>query len=175
MKWRELLTESIEYNYSVAENLIKMVDDSELNWKPPIGNNWMTVGQLLFHITESCGLCFKGFITGDWGLPADFDTTQMSPEEMLPPAEKMKSVRSVSEALDLLAKDKQVALSTLASCSDERLDSEPTPAPWDKMTPVLGQRLLEMVQHLQQHKGQLFYYLKLMGRPVNTSHLWGGD
>jgi hypothetical protein len=30
-----------------------------------------------------------------------------------------------------------------------------------------------MIQHLAQHKGQLFYYLKLQGKPVNTAHLWG--
>jgi hypothetical protein len=30
-----------------------------------------------------------------------------------------------------------------------------------------------MVGHLAQHKGQLFYYLKLQGKPVNTAHLWG--
>jgi hypothetical protein len=23
------------------------------------------------------------------------------------------------------------------------------------------------------HAGQLFYYLKLQGKPVNTGHLWG--
>ncbi len=30
-----------------------------------------------------------------------------------------------------------------------------------------------MIEHLKQHKGQLFYYLKLQGKPVNTSDLWG--
>jgi hypothetical protein len=31
-----------------------------------------------------------------------------------------------------------------------------------------------MVDHLASHKSQLFYYLKLMGRPVHTGSLWGG-
>jgi hypothetical protein len=30
-----------------------------------------------------------------------------------------------------------------------------------------------MVTHLDVHKSQLFYYLKLQGKPVNTAHLWG--
>jgi len=30
-----------------------------------------------------------------------------------------------------------------------------------------------MVAHLEMHKSQLYYYLKLLGRDVNTSHLWG--
>lgn len=49
----------------------------------------------------------------------------------------------------------------------------PTPAPWDPTAMPLGQRLLEMVGHLKNHKGQLFYYLKLQGLPVNTTHLYG--
>ena len=30
-----------------------------------------------------------------------------------------------------------------------------------------------MIAHLAQHKGQLFYYLKLMGKDVKTDDLWG--
>jgi len=30
-----------------------------------------------------------------------------------------------------------------------------------------------MIQHLDRHKVQLFYYLKLQGKPVNTADLWG--
>lgn len=37
----------------------------------------------------------------------------------------------------------------------------------------LGVRMIQMVDHLKQHKGQLFYYLKLQGQPVKTGDLWG--
>jgi hypothetical protein len=30
-----------------------------------------------------------------------------------------------------------------------------------------------MIDHLKAHKSQLFYDLKLQGKPVNTGHLWG--
>jgi hypothetical protein len=30
-----------------------------------------------------------------------------------------------------------------------------------------------MTQHLERHKSQLFYYLKLQGKKVNTVDLWG--
>ena len=47
-------------------------------------------------------------------------------------------------------------------------------APWAPGSSyALGRHLLEMVQHLDRHKSQLFYYLKLQGKPVNTSDLWG--
>jgi len=91
---------------------------------------------------------------------------------MLPPAEKLPTVVSVVEAKELLAKDKQLSLDILAECDEDKLSNETVSAPWDPTDIILGYRLLQMVAHLSQHKSQLFYYLKLLGKPVNTSHLW---
>ena len=53
----------------------------------------------LKHITNACGAVCKGFVSGDWGLPAGRKLLEdLSPEEMLPPAEKMPAVESVEEA-----------------------------------------------------------------------------
>ena len=47
-------------------------------------------------------------------------------------------------------------------------------APWAPgREQTLGWHLLQMVQHLERHKSQLFYYLKLQGKPVDTGDLWG--
>jgi uncharacterized damage-inducible protein DinB len=46
-------------------------------------------------------------------------------------------------------------------------------APWGGPGASLFQHLLHMVAHLAQHKGQLFYYLKLMGKDLKTGDLWG--
>jgi uncharacterized damage-inducible protein DinB len=170
MKWKELLKGEVEYHFAVTENLFDLVEDGMLNWKPETGRNWMTTGQLLKHITESCGMCFKGFVTGDWGMP---EGMEMPDGMQMPTAEQMTAVSSVAEAKQLLADDKQVAFDMLDQCSEERLDTEPSPAPWDSSTVVLGYRLKQMVDHLFCHKNQLFYYLKLMGKPVDTGSLWG--
>ena len=172
MNWTELLKGSIEYNYTVTEKLIKQVGDGDLGWKPATGQNWMTIGQLLRHISDSCGSGFRGFVTGDWGLPEGMDFSDLGPEDMLPPAEKLPSVSSVAEALELLGEDKRLAVDNLAGCSEQDLAGKVMPAPWDPEPAVLGQWLLRSVLHLTQHKGQLFYYLKLMGKPVNTNDLW---
>lgn len=173
MNWTELLKAEIESTYAVTGRLLDRVDDSALNWKPSSGGNWMTVGQLLMHLTASCGACFKGFILGDWGLPEGVDINAIPPEEMLPPAEKLPSIASVAEARRLFDEDKRVALEILAATSEEKLAAEPAPAPWDPTPMLLGHRLLQMIDHLKQHKGQLFYYLKLQGQPVGTRDLWG--
>jgi len=155
--------------YAIAERLCGMVEDSGLEWRPSTGNNWMTTGQLLKHLTQSCGFAFRGFITGDWGMPDGMDAGDAN----LPPAEKLPSVESVAEAIHLLREDRQAALEILAGCSEEELADKTVTAPWDPTEMVLGRRLLQMVEHLNQHKGQLFYYLKLQGKPVGTADLWG--
>lgn len=173
MSWTQLLSREIEFNYMGTEKLLDLVDDDALDWKPATGSNWMTTGQLLMHVSSACGVAFKGFITGDWGLPEGFDLSEMSEEEMLPPAEKMPTLGSVAEAKRLLAEDKQLAVDILNQTSENDLTKKKAPAPWDPTEMILGHRLLQMVNHLTQHKTQLFYYLKLQGKPVNTNHLWG--
>jgi hypothetical protein len=174
MNWKDLLKTEIQSTYAVSDRLINLVDKNSLDWKPSSGKNWLTTGQLLSHISDACGMPMKGFVTGDWGLPEGVDVADLSPEEMLPPAEKFPSVRSVKEARDLLEKDKLLALEILNGCSEEDLAGKMTKAPWDSSELVLGYRLLQMILHLSHHKSQLFYYLKLQGKDVNTSHLWGG-
>ena len=173
MNWTNLLQDEIDSAYRAAEGLLGMVDEDKLNWKPPTGSNWMTTGQLLKHLTDACGGTFKGFVTGDWGFPEAVDPSQIPPDQMLLPAEKLPCCSSVAEAKRLLAADRKTALEMLAQCSEERLAKEPAPAPWDPRPMPLGHRLLGMVGHLDLHKSQLFYYLKLQGKPVNTMHMYG--
>ena len=103
MNWTAFLKGNMEYTYSVTEKLLDRVTDDTLQWKPETGTNWMTVGQLLKHITGACGACCKGFVTGDWGTPEGVDYNELPPEEMLPPAEALPAVESVDEARRLLA------------------------------------------------------------------------
>ena len=109
MNWKELLKSEIECTYKVTERLLDLVDEGSLDWRPSAENNWMTMGQLLMHIATACGAPIGGFITGDWGMPDGVDLADLSPEDMLPPAEKLPALGSVQEAKELLAKDKHMA------------------------------------------------------------------
>jgi len=95
-------------------------------------------------------------------------------EEMITPLEKVPAVASVDEALSLLVSDRELCMDVLSDLSDERLLSERSAAPWGGPEVTLLQHCTSMIWHLGQHKGQLFYYLKLQGKDVNTMHLWGG-
>lgn len=171
MNWTELIQAEMENSYRAADRLMQMVDDQELGWKPSAGTNWMTMGQLLRHIPDACGFCFKGFIRGGWGMLEGADGGE---GEMLPPAEKLPAVASVAEARQRLADDKQLALDLLAEAGEDRLSTQKLAAPWSPdHEQLLGHQLLGMVAHLEAHKNQLFYYLKLQGKPVNTFHMYG--
>ena len=61
----------------------------------------------------------------------------------------------------------------LEKVSEADLSGKITVAPWSPVEMILGQHLLHMVDHLKSHKSQLYYYLKLQGKPVNTGNLWG--
>lgn len=170
MNWTELLKTEIETTYQVTDALIDLVDADKLDWKPATGSNWMTVGQLLRHLTDACGSAVHGFVTGNWGMPPE---GEVPPEEMLPSADKFPKVASAAEAKRLLAEDKKLALDMLAQCSEDELANKMVAAPWNPTARILGYQLLQMVTHLDRHKSQLFYYLKLQGKPVHTGHLWG--
>lgn len=174
MDWKSLIESESEYVFAVTGALFDLVEDEALGWKPESGHNWMTTGQLLHHIASGTGGGFKGFVTGDWGLPEGMDLSEMSPDEMLPPAEAMPAVGSVAEAKEMLAADRALALEVLAGVSEQELTDKVFAAPWAPDMPLnLGRHLLHTIRHTLQHKGQLFYYLKLQGKPVNTGHLWG--
>ena len=176
LSWTDLLTKATDEAYPVTDKLMALVTDEDLDWKPTDGQNWMTTGQLLMHLTTACGFCFQGFVTGDWGLPDGVSFEDIPKDEMMPPAEKMPAVTSVAEARRLLTADRELCARMLAEAGETRLHSEKSRAPWagpDCAENSLGEHLLGMVNHLSSHKSQLFYYLKLRGRDVNTSHLWG--
>jgi hypothetical protein len=171
VNWTQLLTNEIEKTYRATEGLVRLVDAKQLGWRPATGSNWMSTGQLLSHITDACGYCVKEFVSGTWGTPTP---PGAKGEEMsMPTADAMPSVANVEETLQKLAEDKRTALEQVKKAGEKDLASKMVVAPWDPTPVPLGQRLLSMVGHLQQHKGQLFYYLKLQGKPVHTGNLWG--
>ncbi len=170
MNWTTLLEAEIEATYGAAFGLMDLVNDAELDWKPATGSNWMTTGQLLQHLTTACGACCKGFVTGDWGMPEGVPESEL---DMIPSADKMPAAKSVADARALLEADKALALTMVREAGLDRLANQLLSAPWNPEPRPLGRQLLHMVLHLHQHKGQLFYYLKLQGKPVHTGTLWG--
>ena len=174
MKWTEFLTDEAERTYALTARLLDMVEPGSLDWKPATGINWMTMGQLLKHLSNACGQPCKGLVTGDWGLPLGIKLEDLAPEEMMPSAENLPTVATVTEARELLIEDEFLALRMIREAGESALEHRKFSFPWEPgKTCSLGMHIFRMVQHLDRHKGQLYYYLKLQGVPMNTSDLWG--
>ncbi|MFC2079463.1 DinB family protein [Candidatus Bipolaricaulota bacterium] len=156
MGWTDALTKQMEGAHLAAARLIGMAEGESLDWKPENDDNWMTLGQLIRHLDDSCGVMFKGFVSGEW----DF-------------AEGLPSVESIAEGKTRLEADRLLAIEALEGLTDNDLGSRMVKAPWGQTEQPLGLHLSQMVSHLDSHKCQLFYYLKLLGKPVNTATLWG--
>lgn len=175
MKWTAFLKQEIENDRKATLALLDKVDDGDLAWRPSTGQNWMTMGQLLKHLTFGCGFGIRAFVTNDWTLPDGRKIEDIPAEEQMPTAEMLPTITSVDEARRLFAEDIKLAIEMIDKAGEEDLQLRAVTAPWSpKVKESLGWMVHEMIQHLHQHKGQLFYYLKLQGKPVSTPDLWGG-
>jgi uncharacterized damage-inducible protein DinB len=174
MTLTDVLLEEAETTYGVAERLFRRVADDDLSWTPPGDETWMTVGQLLMHCANfGCGKAAQGFVKGDWGLSDGTAVEDLAARDHVPPAAALPSVQSVEQALELLDKDRRLAVNCIAAAGEQELLGRRLTAPWGGPAISLFQHLLHVIAHLAQHKGQLFYYLKLMGKDVATGDLWG--
>jgi hypothetical protein len=174
MTLSEVLLSEIQTTYGITEKLFRQVSDHELSWKPATGTNWMTVGQLMMHCASfGCGKAVQGFVTGEWPFPSETEADDQKAAEYVPPATALPAVTSTRQALELLATDREVAIVSVTQAGETPLLTRRAVAPWGGPEFTLFQHLLHMIDHLAQHKGQLFYYLKLMGKDVNTADLWG--
>jgi len=173
MSMRTMLLSQVEDTYAATDALVAMVDETDLAWKPDEEGNWWTVAQLLRHITVSCGIWCKGFVTGEWDDAGDVDPSRIPEGSSLPPAGAYRPIESVEAARRALLEDRTVALQAIEQTTDQALSTQEVTAPWNPTPRILGLRLLDMLRHLESHKAQLYDYLKLMGKPVHTGHLWG--
>ena len=174
MTLADILREEAEAVYDVTERLFRRVRDEDLGWKPASpGAEWMTTGQLLMHCAAfGCGKAVRGFATGDGGAERE-EYGDGAEHAHLPAASELPAVESVAQALRLLEADRAVALGAIGQTNDAALLAGRRTAPWGGPPETLFQHLLHMIAHLAQHKGQLFYYLKLMGQDLRTADLWG--
>ena len=173
MTLKDVLKSEAEHMYEVTKGLFDLVDPDQLDWKPGTGSNWMTTGQLMHHCATACGSMFKGFVSGDWDFPADMEMPADDAGSMLPPADAMPRPVGIDEVLRLLEEDRRTAMKYVVEVDERDLLTKSFEPPWGGHEATLFQHLLMSIWHLGQHKGQLFYYLKLQGKPVDTQSLWG--
>ena len=144
-----------------AEKLIGMVPADKLGWKP--GPTFMSIGQVVCHLSDGMGGGLEMLLSGKWPSMEEMDAGMK--------LENMPSC-GVQEALGKLEKDKAVLRATLDGISEDDFTNRVVSVPWGwkakfEITSVA------FLGHFNNHKMQLFTYLKLLGLPVNTESLYG--
>jgi hypothetical protein len=148
--------------YRPAMTLIGMAPADKLGWRP--APNFMSLGQLICHLSTGLGSELRVVIDGDWPPP------EKMVEEMR--LEKIPSCTS-AEALGKLEKDKATLREVLAGISAKDFAEKVVSVPWGVQGKI-EQMALYFREHFTNHKQQLFTYLKLLGLPVDTATLYGG-
>jgi hypothetical protein len=156
-EFAEMVLQSVQ----PAEKLIAMVPADKLDWKP--GPTFMSLGQVLCHLSDGLGGGLESVVSGKWP-----STEEMEAGMKL---ENMPSC-GVQEALSRLEKDKMTLRTTLDGISEDDFTNRVVSVPWGWKA-KFEIMSFGFLGHFNNHKMQLFTYLKLLGLPVNTESLYG--
>jgi hypothetical protein len=157
--------EFIEYAESLYRPTVKLISlapAGKLDWKPGQGN-YMNLGQLLHHLST----CPGGLV--------------MAVNNAFPPSEAfqkfvqedLKNTKTPEVAGRELSRGWDEAKAALSRVSEADFQAKMVAVPWGPPMP-LWRTCLGMAEHWANHKYQLFFYLKLLGQPVNTMTLYAG-
>lgn len=157
-----LLLGKISEQAERADHLIGLVPPDRLDWKPVTATPAFTVGQLLGHLLEClAGVCAVLYASHPERL-RHFLALRERPVNHAAKAEEARErlaeyVRHIDEGFAVLEDDDlSRVLPTVFVAPGEPV-----------LTLMLGN-----LEHLINHKFQLFHYLKLMGLPVATADLY---
>lgn len=155
--------ELVMHAFKPAMTLIKMVPADKLDWRP--GPKFMSLGQLLCHMSSGVGESLQALHTGRW--PSMDEMSEGMKQENLPSC-------GVEEALEKLEADKQVLRAVLDEVSETDFAARVVSVPWG-FQGKFELLALSFLEHFTNHKMQLFTYLKLLDRPINTQTLYLGE
>jgi len=142
-----------------TQHLINLVPDNSVAWTPAIPGAW-PLGTVLGHLLD----CLAGFCAA---LHAAAPASNLAALRDLPvnhactPAEAAARIAIYQDALDR----------AFAQVTDEHLGMQ-IPTVFTKNGELLLTLLLGNLEHLINHKHQLFTYLKMMGVSVGSADLY---
>ena len=106
-------------SYRPAESMLKMVPADKLEWNP--GPTFMTMGQLICHLSGGIGSELRMLVTGNWPAPEEMEKAMK--QGGMPTC-------NVQEARAGLEKDKAVLREVLSGVSEEDFANKIVSVPW---------------------------------------------
>lgn len=153
----------IEGIYKETRGLMEFTPANKLTFSPRDG--LMTIAQVLKHLTTCLGASLAPALNNSW--------PDIPEEEMLPPAEKMPKSDSAGEAIKEFDKDWELLKEELEKITDGEFNQNKITVPWMPAPMTIVDYMMQAMEHLCNHRMQLFIWLKLSGIHLNTGHLYG--
>ena len=153
----------IEGYYKAARGLINLTPEDKFDFKPMEG--LMTVAQVLKHVATCLGASLAMAVHNDW--------PEIPEDEMLPPVEKMPKSNSVEEALKEIDDDWELLKHEMEKITDGEFTGNKVTVPWMPFPMTIEEYMMQAMEHLSNHRMQLFIWLKLAGEKLHTGHLYG--
>ncbi len=157
--------EFIEYAetiYRPTAKLISLAPAEKLDWKPAQGN-YMSLGQLLHHLSTCPGI-FVAAVNNAFPPAESF-------QKFL--EEDLKNTKTPEVAAREASRGWNAAQAALSGVTPAEFQARMVTVPFGPPMP-LWRTCLAMAEHWVNHKYQLFFYLKLLGLPMNTMTLYAG-
>jgi uncharacterized damage-inducible protein DinB len=163
MMTRNEYLQFVEGIFKATRGLIQSTPDEKLEFKPKEG--LMTIAQVLKHVSNALGESLSMAINNTWPqIPAD---------EMLPAAEKMPESTSAAEALKEIDHDWELLKQEFEKITDGEFNQNKINVPWMPQPMTYAEFMMQAMEHLSNHRMQLFIWLKLSGEALHTGHLYG--
>jgi uncharacterized damage-inducible protein DinB len=161
----ESIAQKVLENIERTKHLVSLVPTSQLEWRPESPGDLdkaTTLGHLLGHLLD----CLAGFCAAFYkAFPvelADFmQIRSLGFNEPGPPDDANQKIQLLTAYIER----------GFRQCSDADL-ARRIPTVFVPNGETLATLLLGNLEHLINHKYQLFFYLKLLGTPVSTRDLY---
>ena len=153
----------IEGYYKAARGLVKLTPADKLDFKPM--DDVMTASQVIKHVVTCLGASLKMALDNDW--------PEMPEGEMLRPAEKIPKSNSIEEALKEIDDDWELLKLEMEKITDGEFNANKIDVPWMPFPMTIVEYMMQTMEHLSNHRMQLFIWLKLAGEKLHTGHLYG--
>jgi uncharacterized damage-inducible protein DinB len=160
-----VLASSVDNSLEKTAHLVSLIDPSHLSHKPSVPEGCapvVSLGHLLGHLLD----CMAGFCAAFYAaFPAKLDSLQTLRED------PVNHFCKPSEALERIRVYRMEIARGFRVCSDVDLKRK-LKTVFQPHGARLAAILLGNLEHLLNHKYQLFFYLRILGAPVGTKDLY---
>ena len=143
-----------------TEPLFRMFREDQLGWKPT--EKSFSAAQLMTHIAASFLVYGHGIASGNWGFA--------SMRELFV-ANRRTASSTIDESVAALHANYREFRNLIGGLSESEFNEGEIDSPQLGRVPRWRAAMLAM-EHHASHKAELFMYLKMIGEPVHTGHLY---